>query len=250
MNTDIIAARRQAIRDAAPCECCGATLAACKAARGKDPTAPPWFGCCAQGIEMRPCHHVPDAGALSKLLDEIESGAVRTVEEATPKPAKPGLTWVDYLAQGEQWKPSGRPMVAIADMDPEWRYNASRWLERKAPVIALRYTLAEAFDFIGLVHSPTGPSEMAADSIQDDMDRAAAERRRDPVAWIRATKLHKALVAGLPTKQKKLARLGERAKHWSTCPARTGDGDCRCEQIRAQHDTEQEEAHGVPEWTS
>ena len=41
-------------------------------------------------------------------------------------------TWLGYVEQGEWWRPSGRPWTRIAEMDPAWRYNASRWLERRA----------------------------------------------------------------------------------------------------------------------
>lgn len=83
MTIDLAAvtARREAIEANAPCEGCGATLANCKANRGKDPTAPDWFGCCAQGTTFAPCNHIPDHRALLTLLREIESGRVRTVEE-------------------------------------------------------------------------------------------------------------------------------------------------------------------------
>jgi hypothetical protein len=232
---DVIAARRQAIQDAAPCEGCGTTLAACKANRGKDPTAPPWFGCCARGLGLNvPCNHVPNASALLALLAEIESGVVRTVEEAAPKPVKQGIEWDRYLDQGEQWMPDGKPMVAIADMDPEWRYNASRFLERRAAVFASKYSTCEALRLVAELASPIGPSETVADQLEADAYHAAAARRRDPVAWIRTTVLYRALVADLPDCPTALEAIAARAKHWSTCPARTGDGDCRCEAIAAQ----------------
>lgn len=82
MDVNVITARRKAIEDDAPCESCGSTLASCKANRGKDPTAPPWFGCCARGSFLDvPCDHRVDQVALSALLKEIESGAVRSVED-------------------------------------------------------------------------------------------------------------------------------------------------------------------------
>lgn len=82
MDLELIKARRKAIEDAAPCQGCGSTLASCKANRGKDPTAPPWFGCCARGTSlMGRCLHRPDPAALQVLLREIEDGAVRSVEE-------------------------------------------------------------------------------------------------------------------------------------------------------------------------
>lgn len=78
---EVIAERRRKIHDDAPCKSCGATLASCKANRGKDPTAPPWFGCCAQGIEMARCCHRSDRAALGALLREIETGHVRSLDE-------------------------------------------------------------------------------------------------------------------------------------------------------------------------
>jgi hypothetical protein len=77
----LIAERRKDIEDSAPCEGCGATRAFCKSQRGRDPKAPEWFGCCARGTAMVPCAHRTDAVALRGLLQEIESGEVRSVEE-------------------------------------------------------------------------------------------------------------------------------------------------------------------------
>lgn len=81
MNRKVIRARRKAIQADARCEGCGSTLSSCKAQRGKDPTAPPWFGCCAQGLDFRPCSHHVDAGALLSLLKEIERGKVRDPDQ-------------------------------------------------------------------------------------------------------------------------------------------------------------------------
>jgi hypothetical protein len=81
MDLHVITERRKAIQDAAPCVGCRSTLASCKANRGKDPTAPPWFGCCARGTGFVPCDHRPDPAALTALLKEIESGTVRSEEE-------------------------------------------------------------------------------------------------------------------------------------------------------------------------
>jgi hypothetical protein len=195
---ETIAARRQAIQDAARCEGCGETLANCEAQQGQDPTAPEWFGCCARCTAMVPCHHVPDPGALLALLAEIEAGAVRTVEEATPAPAARRMAWDRYLDQGEQWKPNGKPMLPIADMNDKWRRNAARWLERNAAKIAVHYELAEAIRFDAIVASPPGPGDDAAHAIEDEMARAAHDRARDPQGWIRTTTLHRALLADLP----------------------------------------------------
>jgi hypothetical protein len=80
--------RRADITASAPCEGCGATLSFCKSQRGKDPTAP-WFGCCAQGLDLRPCSHRQDPAALRGLLDEIESGHVRTVGDVLLDSVRP-----------------------------------------------------------------------------------------------------------------------------------------------------------------
>jgi hypothetical protein len=227
VNTDIIAARLRAMADNARCRECGSTVVSCAEEEVRDPKGP--RRCCER------CGHEVSLGAMRALAREVESGTVRTVEEAAPKPkapAKTGMSWFEYLTQGEKWKPNGKPLVAIADMDPEWRFNAARYLERHAAVIGQRYSLAQTMWFAAITSSPLGPGENAADSIEHDIDREEAEIARDPVAWIRTTKLHRALVAGLPTKKRKVAALAERAKHWSTCPARAGGGDCRCEALQ------------------
>lgn len=82
MDPHTITERRKAIEDDAPCDGCGSTLASCKASRGKDHTAPPWFGCCARGLLLDiPCRHVPSPAALQALLREIETGEVRSLED-------------------------------------------------------------------------------------------------------------------------------------------------------------------------
>lgn len=248
---ETIAARRQHIQDNAKCVGCGATLADCKAERGKDPSAPPWFGCCARGVGLTPCQHDPDTRALLELLAEIESGDVRTVEETAPKERLPGtvqtdMQWFDYLNQGQKWQPNGKPMVAIADMDPEWRFNAARFLERRAKHIGGLYSLGQHIWFATVCASPLGPSESSADGITREIRHEDAEIGRDPVAWIRTTKLHKALTAGLPECSLQLTALAERARHWAACPARSGDGDCRCEELRAN---DKRSAERTPEWT-
>lgn len=220
---DIIRARRRHIEDNAKCDGCGSTLAACRSQRGQDPTAPPWLGCCARGVHLlQPCRHVADPSALRMLLDEAEAGHVRTVEEAYPAPVqgprRVTMSWL--LHQGDVWQPKDRPLVRIADMDAEWRYNTAQWLERYAE----RLALSEQWSMAMLAAGPLGPS---GDAACDAFDSAIDAMGVDPLGWLRSTPLYRALVKGLPTKRKKLARLAERARHWSTCPARA-DGDCTC----------------------
>lgn len=152
-----------------------------------------------------------------------------------------------YFNQDSVWIPKDRQPVRIADMDPEWRYNASRWLERRAEHFVWRYTFGEIYwmstpfgrAVVGEVDGKAlevGPLlshfDLMGEHARDAFDDEQALRDRDPVAWIRGTDLYRALVADLPTKPKKLVKLADRARHWSTCPARTGGGDCACELIR------------------
>lgn len=81
IDPEVVKARRIAIQEDAKCVGCGTTLSSCLANRGKDPTAPPWFGCCARGMFMKPCDHPADQSALYALIKEVESGHVRDVEE-------------------------------------------------------------------------------------------------------------------------------------------------------------------------
>lgn len=162
--------------------------------------------------------------------------------------------WVyAYYSQGDVWFPDRKPRVRITDMDAVWRLNCTRFLERRAESIAHRYTFGEvssmsratAREVIGEVDGEPVfgrefshfdlMGERATDAFQAEQDARAA----DPVAWLRTTPLYRALAAGLPTKRKKLEALSERAKHWSTCPARESvDAECRCEEARAAHAAE------------
>ena len=80
MDRSVITVRRKMIEADSPCDGCGSTLESCKAQRGRDKTAPSWFGCCARGAMLDvQCKHVPDPAALLKLIKEIESGEVAPV---------------------------------------------------------------------------------------------------------------------------------------------------------------------------
>lgn len=81
LDPAVIKRRRIVIQQDAPCQGCGSKMSSCLAQRGKDPTAPPWFGCCARGLEMQPCFHPMNPAALYALIKEIESGKVRDVDE-------------------------------------------------------------------------------------------------------------------------------------------------------------------------
>ena len=128
---EVIAARRKHLQDEAECAYCGTTLTDCKAERGKDPTAPPWFGCCAHGMGMEPCSHSVSSAALSDLLDEIASGHVRTVEEmlADRRPA----TERDYFAQKTWWRNRAGEFIKVSEMSQGHRYNSAAMLMRNNP---------------------------------------------------------------------------------------------------------------------
>jgi len=106
MDLKLISQRREAIESDAPCAGCGATLAVCKANRGKDPTAPSWFGCCARGALLDvPCQHTPDPAALRSLLIEIETGEVRSIDDEL-------LDSISEFRRPRRWLP---PVCMIED---------------------------------------------------------------------------------------------------------------------------------------
>lgn len=108
----LIRQRRKEIQSDAKCVGCGATLADCKANRGKDPTAPPWFGCCAQGLDMRPCDHRVDAGELTKLIKEIESGEIRSLEQVL----------LDSVSEFQVTDRAMARMIANWDNEEGWKW--------------------------------------------------------------------------------------------------------------------------------
>jgi hypothetical protein len=83
MDSEIIKARREAIENDARCDGCGATRALCEKLRREntDPTAPPWFGCCAREMGLVPCHHTVNAGELLRLVKQIEDDSVTSVDD-------------------------------------------------------------------------------------------------------------------------------------------------------------------------
>lgn len=186
----VIAARRQKIRDDAPCIGCRSTLAQCEAHRGKDPTAPAWFGCCARGTAMAPCSHQQDPAALRALLDEIAAGHVRTVEEL-PQPKKRPIVGSVY-DQGEWWQQKSGSWVRIAEMSPGHRYNSAAMILRGAGVIGFGYSVGFALEADG--HDG---GDMAHESLQRAADDLARRIADDPCGWMRETPVYRALTAGL-----------------------------------------------------
>jgi hypothetical protein len=175
------------------------------------------------------------------------------------------LTTYRYLSQGDVWLPSGKPLIPIADMDLEWRYNASRWMERRSIYYAMSYSYGEILwltqpRYHEILDGEKGDGETLGRSWSEldlmtemalaDLDREADWRATNPDAWIRQTPLHRALTTGLPTSGRELHKLEHRAKHYAGCPKREQtDGSCDCSRLAAVVAHEQEIANGTPEWT-
>lgn len=165
-----------------------------------------------------------ESGASHQMLERPNLGAaIRTLAA----PAR----WYRYFNQAEHWVPNGKPPVQIAEMDLAWRLNCVRYLERNAARYAGLYAdgcSAEEMVF-GLAH-PDAPEEIA-----EAMWRDAAFAKRDPVAWVKATKLYRALADGLPVKGAPLRKLADKAKHWGGCERRLfKKGACTCALLAAE----------------
>lgn len=191
---EVIKARRELIRMDAPCVGCGGTLADCLASRGKDPTAPDWFGCCARGTAMAPCSHRADPRAVERLLDAIQAGYVQPVEEILAerteeaerrKQARGPLTGPMW-EQAEWWRMKDGTWIRLADMAPSHRGNTARLLLRTAGAWARR-----------AAHADMILGGDAPDDVVDSFLREAEEREGDPQAWMAGTVLFRALTDGL-----------------------------------------------------
>lgn len=158
------------------------------------------------------------------------------------------MNWRTYLNQASIWQPAHGVQILVVEMDPEWRYNASRWLERRAAHIEFNYSFCELQD-LGqpTLHEVMGEFEgrqietgrvfshleVMGEHAMDAFEAALDERSADPVGWIQTTPLYQALVAGLPTDEQELAALAERARHYPGCAGRTGGTPCRCDEVKA-----------------
>lgn len=149
-----------------------------------------------------------------------------------------------YLRQDKIWVPKDGKVVEIGSMDPEWRYNASRLLERRAVSLELHYSIGE-LNMLGArtmqavvgVNDDGDPVEggpwlshldLMGEHAQDAFDAELAQRCEDPVAWLWRTPLYQALVRGLPTHPADLETLAQRAKHYNWCLIRAGENTCTC----------------------
>ena len=128
----------------------------------------------------------------------------------------------NYLDQGETWQQRDGTFAPIADMDDAWRLHSLRLLERRAEVLAARWTHNQ---FVLAMTSGGGPSGTDTASHLDVVPRGAEAALR----WIRTRTLYRTLLLSLPTTVDELMALAERARHWSTCAARrSSDAPCTC----------------------
>jgi hypothetical protein len=127
---------------------------------------------------------------------------MEAVTEVSVPPVPRGV--VALFDGGYWWRVRSGGFVPIAEMTPEHRYSTARMLERHAGAYQMRYETE-------LLSSPLWTAA------PDDVDVWFSG---PPEAWVRGTRLYRALVAGLPTREKPLRKLAERARHWSACPMR------------------------------
>lgn len=109
-----------------------------------------------------------------------------------------------YCNQGEIWFPRDGKPVRISDMDESWRANARRFIERRAAMIELQYSLGEmailakpieAFSYYQNTWVTTD-SFPSGDAAMDAFENEMESRADDPVAWLRTTTLYRALENG------------------------------------------------------
>ena len=132
------------------------------------------------------------------------------------------MMMLGYMDQDTVWYTKDSRAVQIREMDPEWRYNCLKMLERGARSLSIAYS----FEAMLSPFLPQG--EMA----QDAFDNWLTWIVQCPLEWIRSTQLHRALDTGLPQNPYKRWRLAQRARHYSTCPRRAHNGPrwyCNCQ---------------------
>lgn len=208
---EIIAARRQHIRDMAPCRQCRWPALLCRNLNAKHATKWPDdpmndADLCGSPGGSQFCNHRDDPDMLTALTDEILAGHVRTVEEAYPPPVQgpklPSMTWL--LEQDTWWAPHRKPMIRLDQMDKPHRFNVARWLMRQAPSLAFRDSMRGIW----------------ADA-PDDVQAAVEMQIERPQEWLEEQPLYRALRKGLPKEGSRAELLlSTRAVHWHTCPMR------------------------------
>jgi hypothetical protein len=243
----LVAGRWQEIvNNASWCDSCGATWGECAANRGRDPWAPPWFGCCVPPEGGR-CTHRVNADCVRTLVKQIESGEIRpdgrsaapywlSISRATP----PCWGWGGYLDQGSVWQSTvGRLPVPIAVMAPQARFSAARWLERHAAQVVEICARSELTRFAETgypKHYPVGCDKHPSDVVAD-LEREHEARATDPVAWMRTTELSRALLADLPGDAEGPVPAVDPVWHHESCRTRGGgSAPCDCPAMIADLD--------------
>jgi hypothetical protein len=201
--------RRARIAEDARCRFCHSSRLDCRRLADEDRSAP--FGCCSE------CNH-DDRPALIKLVDEIESGEVRTVAETEPRQGPRGRpSWMWLLDQEEWWAPKVGSMIRVVNMTDTHRWHTVRMLERNAHSIAMD----EHWRMGLMAGGPLGPGgDMACDAFEREM----GDLLRYPLEFLRSRPLYEALARRLPTphagkrSRRRWGRMVQRARHYSTCP--------------------------------
>lgn len=152
--------------------------------------------------------------AVTQSAGVADDDPLRVQRKKSPELSYYTLLWQDIIWQDKE----GRNLE-IAKMDIYYRYNVTKFLERRAS----QYATLVTFDMISSPIQPSG--DMACEAF----DRIIDEIHHDPILWIRETPLHRALSVGFPVSRKKMNRLAAQASHWSTCPSRFDlKNNCRC----------------------
>ena len=93
------------------------------------------------------------------------------------------------VMQGTWWQPKEGPPILIRDMDPSYRANCLKFMERRA------HRVAEVFTSLALI---TAVADEASDHVMDAL-YGDAERIMDaPLTWMKDTPLYRAMAKDLP----------------------------------------------------
>lgn len=99
-------------------------------------------------------------------------------------PPKPTSDTVDMIEQNSWWLDINKQWHHIPEMDVFHAGNLVRWLERRAPAIQFKYSLAM------IQFAPQG--EMALEAFDQMMDELG---EMDPLEWLRSKPLYQAVLA-------------------------------------------------------
>jgi hypothetical protein len=97
---------------------------------------------------------------------------------------------LSLLDQDQIWIDGQGNRHDVAEMSVRYKANVIAFLERRAKLLEFHYSCGEALWFGSL-----DGGEMAMASLEDSMFEAQDERLKDPVAWLRSTRLVARLIA-------------------------------------------------------